>query len=190
MEQYLHLLDSYPSYKQSGVTTTATTSGNAPYLAITLTFTLLVYVLENYIDSRQLSNFKTAKNVPILLKDHIPAEKFSKSLLYGIDKFSFGIFESSFMLTENVALLLLGYMPYVWDLGTSIALKYGFVTDGNSNLRQEIIFTIMFLFLSTIHDTVISLPFSLYSNFVVEERHGFNKTSIGLFFRDKLLSSF
>lgn len=34
--------------------------------------------------------------------------------------------------------------------------------------------------------TVIGLPFSLYSTFVVEERHGFNKQTLGLFFADKV----
>lgn len=34
--------------------------------------------------------------------------------------------------------------------------------------------------------TVTSIPFSLYSTFVVEEKHGFNKQTIGLFFTDIL----
>lgn len=34
--------------------------------------------------------------------------------------------------------------------------------------------------------TLVGLPFSLYSTFVVEERHGFNKATLGLFFADKV----
>jgi STE24 endopeptidase len=34
--------------------------------------------------------------------------------------------------------------------------------------------------------TILSLPISLYSTFVVEERHGFNKQSLTLFFTDLL----
>lgn len=34
--------------------------------------------------------------------------------------------------------------------------------------------------------TIIGLPFSFYSTFVVEERHGFNKQTLGLFFADKV----
>lgn len=37
-------------------------------------------------------------------------------------------------------------------------------------------------------DTVIDIPFSLYSDFVLEERHGFNKKTIGLFFKDLFIS--
>lgn len=34
--------------------------------------------------------------------------------------------------------------------------------------------------------TIVNIPFSLYSTFVVEQRHGFNKQTIGLFFTDML----
>lgn len=34
--------------------------------------------------------------------------------------------------------------------------------------------------------TLIGLPFSLYSTFVVEAKHGFNKQTLGLFFADKV----
>lgn len=33
---------------------------------------------------------------------------------------------------------------------------------------------------------VLGLPFALYGVFVVEERHGFNKSTLGLFFADKV----
>jgi len=32
--------------------------------------------------------------------------------------------------------------------------------------------------------TILSLPASLYSTFVIEERHGFNKQTLKLFFSD------
>jgi STE24 endopeptidase len=32
--------------------------------------------------------------------------------------------------------------------------------------------------------TIINLPFSVYSTFVIEERHGFNKNTAWLFFTD------
>ena len=40
--------------------------------------------------------------------------------------------------------------------------------------------------LMTIYSTVFSLPFELYSTFVVEQKHGFNKQSLGLFISDKV----
>lgn len=37
-------------------------------------------------------------------------------------------------------------------------------------------------------DTAIEIPFSLYSDFVLEEKHGFNQKTIGLFIKDLFLS--
>jgi STE24 endopeptidase len=37
-----------------------------------------------------------------------------------------------------------------------------------------------------LYETFIHLPFGLYSTFVIEERHGFNKQTLLLYFTDKL----
>jgi hypothetical protein len=36
--------------------------------------------------------------------------------------------------------------------------------------------TLVFTLLLSTHDTILALPFSLYSTFVIEQKHGFNKT--------------
>jgi STE24 endopeptidase len=40
--------------------------------------------------------------------------------------------------------------------------------------------------LLTISSTIISMPFSLYQTFVIEERHGFNKQTLKLFISDTI----
>ena len=37
-------------------------------------------------------------------------------------------------------------------------------------------------------DTIVSLPFGLYKNFVIEEKHGFNKLTLSLYVKDLLIS--
>jgi CAAX prenyl protease N-terminal, five membrane helices len=49
---------------------------------------------------------------------------------------------------------------------------------------HEIKHTILFVLLNELFESVIGLPWSLYSTFVVEERHGFNKQTYLLFFTD------
>ena len=39
----------------------------------------------------------------------------------------------------------------------------------------EIVHSIAFGFLANAVSTVLDLPFSIYNNFVIEEKHGFNK---------------
>jgi STE24 endopeptidase len=46
----------------------------------------------------------------------------------------------------------------------------------------------MFLFITSVLDTVISLPFGLYKTFVIEEKHGFNKQTMSLYIKDLFIS--
>lgn len=52
------------------------------------------------------------------------------------------------------------------------------------NAENEILHTLAFLAGVMIWSQITDLPFSLYSTFVIEARHGFNKQTIWLFFRD------
>lgn len=83
------------------------------------------------------------------------------------------------MFIESLVLLLAGWLPYAWDLSTSLALKTGYAGE-EGTLWHEFIITAIFVCLLIVHDTVVSLPFGLYSTFVVEEKHGFNKQVIQL----------
>lgn len=48
--------------------------------------------------------------------------------------------------------------------------------------------TIIFYLLDSAKDLVLGIPFSLYSTFVIEQKHGFNKQTLGLFFMDVIKS--
>lgn len=56
----------------------------------------------------------------------------------------------------------------------------------NLGYEHEIAATIVFFLLQTAISTIIDFPFSLYSNFVIEERHGFNKYTLKFFLWDTL----
>lgn len=43
--------------------------------------------------------------------------------------------------------------------------------------------------MTSLFGTILGLPFSLYRTFVIEERHGFNKQTLALFFTDMLKST-
>ncbi|GBO39898.1 CAAX prenyl protease 1, partial [Araneus ventricosus] len=46
--------------------------------------------------------------------------------------------------------------------------------------------TVTFALIGAFITTIIDLPWSLYSTFVIEERHGFNKQTLGFFVKDKI----
>jgi hypothetical protein len=83
-------------------------------LAVALYFSVAVFLLEFYLDSRQLRNFRTILKVPKSLNGIVPQDKFKQSSEYGADKLAFGCFEGTIMFCEGIALVLLGWLPYAW----------------------------------------------------------------------------
>ena len=50
---------------------------------------------------------------------------------------------------------------------------------------DEIYRSIVFTFLSNVFSTIIGLPFSIYSTFVLEEKHGFNQQTAVFYIKDQ-----
>lgn len=71
-------------------------------------------------------------------------------------------------------------MPYVWDLSGNIVEYFGLSLD------YYITRSLIFVSIDYVVEYVISLPFDLYNTFVIEEKHGFNKQTIGLFIKDQI----
>lgn len=53
---------------------------------------------------------------------------------------------------------------------------------------NEYAVSIVFALITSIVKTIEGIPWSLYSTFVIEERHGFNKQTLSLFFADMVKS--
>jgi len=176
----------YPVYKQTAFDPNQ--ASEVPYLFLTVLFIVMVYTLETYLDYRQLSKLLNNPSLPKELSSYVSDEKFVKSNSYSQDKFVFKLCESLFGFCETVLFILLGYLPYAWDLSTRVVQHFGLLSSSYSDLFQEICITWVFILMLTLLDTVINLPFSLYSTFVVEQRHGFNKSTLALFFQDKAMT--
>lgn len=167
----------YPLYRQSGWDKQQT-DDQFPYLGLTILFGVLMFLFESYVDIRQLTNFYTIKTLPKEIKGVVSEDTFKKSSLYGGDKLFFSRFESVFSFVFALVLLLVGWFPYAWDLSL-LSTEYtssSLLKRELSPLQSEILTTIIFVVLTSVVDTLFSLPFSLYSTFVIEQRHGFNKT--------------
>lgn len=137
---------------------------------------------ENTSDSDVIKTEPTdtdAPAAPVSLLD-ATRDKFDKSRAYGLDKSAFGFVSGAYAQVEATALLCLGYLPFMYTLSGRALAALGLDAD------NEIAVALMLLTLTSIRDTVVGLPFALYSTFVVEARHGFNKQTLALFFVDKL----
>jgi len=73
-------------------------------------------------------------------------------------------------------------MPKLWSASTALAVHFGY------NRSHEVLITVIYNLLDSGKDLLLGLPFGLYSTFVVEQRHGFNKQSLGLFIKDQVIA--
>jgi len=177
---------SFPYYKQEGWS--AASDAQVPYLELTILFTAFVFLIETYLDFRQLARFTNNSGIPTQLKEHVKQETFDKAIAYRKDSFSLKIFESFFSFFLSIVMTLFGYLPFVWDLAKLCAERIGLYSVNNSDLYNEMVATWVFLMIFVLVDTVVNLPFSLYSTFVIEQKHGFNKSTLALYIQDKLIS--
>ncbi|RYY81257.1 M48 family peptidase, partial [archaeon] len=181
----------FPYYKQAGWESSA--ADNVPYLTLTVAFATLVFLVEIYLDHRQMRKFNPKHaQIPERLREVVQAEIFEKSLAYRREAFAFKLYESSFAFATSVLMLLLGYLPWAWDQAAKASrsivvwvLGYGDLSSW-SDYYTECLVTYIFIMIFMLTDTLLTLPFSLYSTFVIEQRHGFNKSTLLLYAQDKL----
>lgn len=136
-----------------------------------------------YLVFRQRSVLKTTTNVPKDLIGIMPNETFSKARLYNLDNITFGIFHSLFDNILGTLMIILYVMPALWKYSIGISTKFGFS-------ESEIVVSIIFMLMMNTLNSLLSLPFSIYSVFVIEEKHGFNKQTPGFFVKDTLKAYF
>lgn len=190
--QFSDLTKNFPLYKQDGCAEEASGSSGEGfgYFEILLAFGLMIFLVEQYLSLRQYRNFVTIKKIPELLKGHITDTEFDKSQVYNADKQSFALFEGIVVQVMSVGGLCLGMMPFIWDKSVMVVDQYlsgPFVSRFSiwtGPVAEEAFITCVFVLLTTLVETLTSMPLQLYSKFVIEERHGFNKSTLGLYLYD------
>jgi len=118
--------------------------------------------------------------VPSELEGKIDQETFDKSRLYQLDKSTFSMAHSLFKEVEFLVFIIVGAIPYAWHSAGSITARMGYGEE------YEVIQTVVFLLLVLTYSTITEIPWSVYSTFVLEEKHGFNKQTVKFFIKDKL----
>ena len=143
------------------------------YLLFILTILIGSYVLEVLVEILNLKNLKT--DLPEEFAGYYDAENYQKSQQYLKENTWFGIITETVFTPLTIAFILLGGFNYVDSLARSFNL--GAIPTG-------LIFAGILLLLSQI----IHIPFSAYATFVIEEKYGFNRTTVKTFIMDILKS--
>ena len=111
--------------------------------------------------------------IPEELKDVYKEEEYKKSQAYKATNYKFGVFTSSFSIAVTLAFLMFGGFEFVDSLSRGIS-------------DNSILIALLFFGIIMIGSDILSTPFSYYKTFVIEERFGFNNTTLKTFILDKI----
>lgn len=129
------------------------------------------FIFEKYLD---YLNTKTMSEVlPNELKGIYDEQKYSKQQAYQRENQRFGLLTSSFSIALTLAMFLFYGFAYVDNLA------WGFTANA-------IIAALFFFGLIMFASDLLSMPFSVYDTFVIEEKYGFNKTTPKTFVLDTI----
>lgn len=110
--------------------------------------------------------------VPKHLEGKVDLQTIRKAVSYNTDKLRFS------MISDVVDMAMI-WLMVLWGFAMAeklvAALNWAPLTSG-----------LAFFGILTAANGLVSLPFELYSTFVIEEKHGFNRQTPGRFFQDKL----
>ena len=125
-------------------------------------------------------------------------EEFAKKRAYNVAKLRYSMVHGLWDFLLNSAFLLAGYLPWSWQLAGAVLEWWsgggggggggdgggGFDVGGSSGGKGEVLQSIIWVLLQGAATLALSLPWSVYSTFVLEARHGFNKTTPQTFVAD------
>lgn len=141
--------------------------------------------------------FYSKKAPPAEIAAHIDDSTFEKSQNYGRDKARYAFVSGLLRQALDSVLLHYGVYAWAWISAGDIIRKLGYGPDYEVRptlylpwqlilylLRIQILQSNVFAGILFLQSVIVSVPFSVYQTFVLEEKHGFNKTSPRLFVSD------
>ncbi|GAA0742601.1 M48 family metallopeptidase [Gaetbulibacter jejuensis] len=144
--------------------------------ATTLFYIIIAIIIVNFIidkilDALNAKHFNDA--IPNELKDVYDDAEYKKSQAYKLTNYKFGVWSSTFSIALTLAFICFGGFEYVDVLARRFS-------------DNSIVIALVFFGIIMFGSDILSTPFSYYKTFVIEERFGFNKTTIKTFILDKV----
>ena len=142
---------------------------------ILITILLIKFVLDTVLKHLNAKHFND--ETPNEVSDVYEINEYQKSQQYKKTNYKYNIITSLFSLITTLGFFFFNGFSIV----DNIAREFS---------NNIIIITLIFFGIIMIGSEIISIPFSLYKTFVIEEKFGFNKTSKKTFFLDQLKGLF
>ncbi len=141
------------------------------YFYLIIGILILDFLIERGLSWLNMRN--VSSNLPDALKGIYDSEKYARQQQYFKTNQRFGLITGTFSFA--VMLLMLVFGGFGWLDG---------IVSGWAG--SEIIRALLFFGILSFANDIISLPFSIYATFVIEEKFGFNKVTPKLFVADLL----
>ena len=133
--------------------------GAFPYLQAYVVFKTIIHFFEAYLEFRQLQKTRE-KKIPEAAKGLITQKEFDDARAYQADKRVFSICKTTFDFFFSLILLL-----YISPLAWHKTVDY-------FGAEREIVCSLVWTFGLSWSGSIVGVGFSLYSDFVIEEKHG------------------
>jgi len=140
-------------------------------LAIIIAISVAGFLFDTFLEILNARHRRT--DIPAEVASFYDKDKYLKSLEYQRVKTNFSFLSGGVSFVISLLMLLLGGFGYIDSL-----LR--------PHIHDEILLALTFFGIILVASDILSLPFQLYSTFVIEERFGFNKTTMGTFLADKI----
>ena len=150
---------------------------------IIISLVIFNYLFSNLLDYINHRNWKD--EIPNELKDFYDKEKYKKAKNYALSKNKISLFSSSLSFLLVISLIVFNGYGIIDQFVSSNLSKFFESLQISSNFIQSGIFFLILFILNSF----LSIPFSYYNTFVIEEKFGFNKTTKLTFFIDIIKST-
>lgn len=142
-------------------------------------FAALVLILLRFLAAAKLDSLnarsvrENSDAVPGAFKGIIDEKDYFKSVRYTLEKIRYGIFESAYSSVILALIFLFGIFPILFGFFTGVF--------GMSVWGQALAFCLV-----TVIVSIPDLPLDWYEQFVLEQKFGFNKSTLKLWISDKI----
>ena len=132
---------------------------------------IVSYLFDQFLDYINLKAQR--KDIPTEVEGFYNKEKYQKSLDYQKDQTQFSFITAGFSFLLSLGMLILGGFGWLDSILRPL-------------LDNQILLALIFFGTIMIASDILTIPFQWYGTFVIEEKYGFNKTTVKTFVTDKL----
>jgi len=141
------------------------------------TLELAVEIALNELNLRHVKSASSPETLPEIFRARMTQEDYQKSVQYTLAKGRFDRWSEIYGASVTLFLLFSGILPFLDHTAAKLTVSFSEAWPARG---------ILFCYLVGFLGTLLNAPLDLYSTFIIEEKFGFNKTTLKLYIVDKI----